>query len=70
MNNKVILPNRRKIKYNNFEYIDLGEENGMYKLYNTTTKMMEKVPKQQYINLNLQGFNSRVNLNGTDYDFD
>jgi hypothetical protein len=42
----------------------------MFKLYNTTRKALEKIPREQYINMTLKSFESKLNLNGIDYEFD
>ena len=47
--NKVILEKNRKIKVNGVEYMDMGEDRGEFKLFNATTRGIDRVTPQQYI---------------------
>lgn len=68
-NNRVALQKQRKFRFNGQEYVDLGEDGGFFRLLNKN-QVVEKVDRERYIQMALAGFDSRLNLNGIDYDVD
>ena len=63
----VVLQKQRKFRFNGQEYVDLGEDGGFFRLLNKN-QVVEKVNRERYIQMALAGFDSRLNLNGIDYD--
>jgi len=41
-----VLGKNRKIKVNGQEYIDMGEEKGLFKVYNPTKRAIEKITRE------------------------
>lgn len=47
--------------------MNVGEENGLIKLYDATNKKMQRVSQEAYNDAVNQSFNNRINLNGKEY---
>lgn len=62
-----MLQKQRRFRFNGQEYVDLGEEGGSFRLLNKN-QAVEKVERERYVKMVLAGFESRLNLNGIDYD--
>lgn len=66
--NKVSFPKNRTFRHNGVDYMDMGEDNGVFKLFNKTERSMKRVPLSEYLRMNSEGFANRVNINGVEYD--
>ena len=65
--NKITFPKQKKFKYNGSEYVDAGQQNGMYKVYNMNKKVTELYKPEEYMNMVINGFDMKVNINGSEY---
>lgn len=41
----------RKFKHNGSEYIDLGEQNGKFRIYKPSSKSIDLLSKNEYMNM-------------------
>jgi hypothetical protein len=69
-NNRVVFGSSRRLRLGDQEYMTMGMDGDLVSLYNLNDRTTERITKEEYLQLNYEGLQYRVNVNGRDFDID